>query len=227
MRRPKASEGPLTEEKLIAWSKQPYGVGFQDVRKLATDVPRRIPLTEILETEILQGRPLGRKHFPMLCAAISESTDGGLVLLDFHGVENVTGSWINEALVPLAGWMADRRNDLFPILMNLDKDWIDDLQLVSEWNHCCFLIGDGSEPPNSAVLAGLLDPGQRQTFDAVIASSGITGAELERQLADSKVKATAWNNRLKDLFQKRLLQREKRGREQVYRSVVAEVVFHG
>ena len=36
MRRPKASEGPLPEEKLVAWAKQPYGVGFQDVRKLAT-----------------------------------------------------------------------------------------------------------------------------------------------------------------------------------------------
>ena len=35
MRRPKASEGPLPDEKLVAWSKQPYGVGFQDVRKLA------------------------------------------------------------------------------------------------------------------------------------------------------------------------------------------------
>ena len=38
MRRPKASEGPLPEEKLVAWSKQPYGVGFQDVRKLAAEL---------------------------------------------------------------------------------------------------------------------------------------------------------------------------------------------
>lgn len=188
---------------------------------------RIILLTETLQTGFLQGRPLGRKHFPMLCAAISESPEGGLVLLDFRGVDIVTGSWINEALIPLIGWMADGRNDLYPILMNLKSDWIDDLQLVSEWNHCCFLAGEGSTPPRSAVLAGALDPGQRQTFDAVIASSGITGAELERQHAETKVKATAWNNRLKDLFQKRLLQREKRGREQVYRSVVAEVVFHG
>ena len=150
-----------------------------------------------------------------------------MVLLDFRGIEIVTGSWINEALVPLVGWMADDRNDLFPILMNLKPDWIDDLQLVSEWNHCCFLIGEGSSQPDSAVLAGSLDPGQRQTFDAVIASSGITGAKLERQLADSKVKATAWNNRLKDLYQKRLLQREKDGRQQIYRGVVSEVTYHG
>jgi len=190
-------------------------------------VARLIPLSETLETGFLQGRPLGRKHFPMLCAAINESTEGGLVLLDFDNVEIVTGSWINEALVPLVGWMADSRNELFPILMNLKSDWIDELQLISDWNHCCFLVGEGSSLPDSALLTGTLDPGQRQTFDAVIASSYITGAELERQYPESKVKATAWNNRLKDLFQKRLLQREKRGREQIYRPVVAEVVFHG
>ncbi len=38
MRRPKSSDVPLPEEKLIAWSKQPYGVGFQDVRKLASEL---------------------------------------------------------------------------------------------------------------------------------------------------------------------------------------------
>jgi len=38
MRRPKASEGPLPEEKLVAWAKQPYGVGFHDVRKLAAEL---------------------------------------------------------------------------------------------------------------------------------------------------------------------------------------------
>jgi hypothetical protein len=38
MRRPKASEGPLPQEKLVAWAKQPYGVGFQEVRKLATEL---------------------------------------------------------------------------------------------------------------------------------------------------------------------------------------------
>ncbi len=38
MRRPKPSDGPIPEEKLIAWSKQPYGVGFEEVRKLASEL---------------------------------------------------------------------------------------------------------------------------------------------------------------------------------------------
>ena len=51
-----------------------------------------------------------------------------------------------------------------------------------------------------------------------------TGAELERrEPGGERVKATAWNNRLKDLYEKRLLRRAKRGREQVYTPVVPEV----
>lgn len=38
MKRARASDGPLPDEKLVAWSKQPYGVGFQDVRKLAAEL---------------------------------------------------------------------------------------------------------------------------------------------------------------------------------------------
>lgn len=38
MKRPKASEKPLSDEKLEAWSKQPYGVGFEEVRKLASEL---------------------------------------------------------------------------------------------------------------------------------------------------------------------------------------------
>ena len=38
MSKTKRSDKPLSEEKLVAWSKQPYGVGFQEVRKLATEL---------------------------------------------------------------------------------------------------------------------------------------------------------------------------------------------
>jgi hypothetical protein len=60
-----------------------------------------------------------------------------------------------------------------------------------------------------------------------MASGEITGAELERQFPEETIKATAWNNRLKDLHNMRLLRREKRGREQVYSPVVAEIAFNG
>ncbi|MFL5329180.1 MAG: hypothetical protein ACJ8C4_09705 [Gemmataceae bacterium] len=172
----------------------------------------------------LQGRPQGRKHFPRLCAALAEIPSGAVALLDFAGVEIITGSWINEALVPLLRWAADERNDIFPVLVNFDPDWLDELQMVAEWTHTCFLVSRGKAAPKSACLVGNLDPGQEATLEAVVDGSAVTGASLGGQ---DGIKGTAWNNRLKDLYEKRLVRREKRGREQVYSPVVAEINFDG
>jgi hypothetical protein len=168
---------------------------------------------------------LGRKHFAQLCSLLSDVGAGKSVLLDFSGVEMVTGSWINEALVPLIEWATNQRNDVFPVIVNFDQQWHDELQMVAEWNHNCFLVAKGNRFPHTAQLVGKLDVAQRETLDAVTKAGTVTGAELERQ--HDGVRATAWNNRLKDLYHKRLLQRVKRGREQVYSPVVAEVTIDG
>jgi hypothetical protein len=184
----------------------------------------QIRVAEQLGTTTLQGRPLGRKHFPRLCELMTDMPPGDVALLDFAGAEIVTGSWINEALVPLLRWAADERNDVFPVLLNLDPSWLDELQMVAEWTHNCFLVSRGKGLPKSANLVGSLDVGQKATLTAVVNGMGVTGAALDGK---DGVKGTAWNNRLKDLFQKRLIRREKRGREQVYSPVVAEINLNG
>jgi hypothetical protein len=186
-----------------------------------------IRVADRLGARFLQGRPLGRKHFARLCELLSEVASGEVVLLDFADVEIVTGSWVNEALVPLLRWASDERNDLFPVLLNLDSKWVDELQMVAEWTHNCFLAGQGKGLPKSANLVGSLDAGQRATLDAVVSASEVTGAALERLRPDDSEKATAWNNRLKDLYEKRLIRREKRGREQIYSPVIAEILVNG
>lgn len=183
-----------------------------------------IRVADRLGTTTLQGRPLGRKHYPRLCELLADVPSGEVALLDFGEVEIVTGSWINEALVPLLRWAADERNDIFPVLLNFDPAWLDELQMVAEWTHNCFLVSRGKTIPKSANLVGSLDVGQKATLTAVIAGAEVTGAALGGQ---EGVRGTAWNNRLKDLYQKRLVRREKRGREQVYSPVVAEINLNG
>ncbi len=183
-----------------------------------------IRVAEQLGATTLQGRPLGRKHYPRLCESLADVPPGDVALLDFAGVEIVTGSWINEALVPLLRWAADERNDIFPVLLNFDPAWLDELQMVAEWTHNCFLVGRGKSLPKSASLVGSLDVGQKATLAAVVGGAEVTGAELDGR---DGVKGTAWNNRLKDLYHKRLVRREKRGREQVYSPVVAEINLNG
>lgn len=187
----------------------------------------RFDIAKELQEEFLQGRPLGRKHFPQLCSLTTAVASGSVVLLDFSSVKMVTGSWINEALVPLLNWMANQRNDLFPIILNFNDDWRDELQMVAEWTHTCFLVSEGDGLPRRAEIAGRLDTGQLETLSVVPSESGVTGAELERLHPNLGIKATAWNNRLKDLHNKRLLRRIKRGREQVYSPVVSEVAVDG
>lgn len=184
----------------------------------------QIRVAEQLGTATLQGRPLGRKHYARLCDVLTDVPPGDVALLDFASVEIVTGSWINEALVPLLRWAADERNDIFPVFLNFDAAWLDELQMVAEWTHNCFLVGQGKTLPKAASLVGNLDIGQRATLIAVIHNAEVTGAALDGK---EGVKGTAWNNRLKDLYQKRLIRREKRGREQVYSPVVSEIKLNG
>ena len=175
----------------------------------------------------LQGRLNGRRDFARLCELVSTAAQGEVVHLDLSGVELVTGSWVNEALVPLLRWAADERNDLYPVLQGLDDTAREELAFVAEATNTQFLALDRRSTPR-AVLIGSLDPGQRATLEALMQYPDVTGAELERrEPGGQKVRATAWNNRLKDLFEKRLLKRIKRGREHLYSPVVPEVVLHG
>lgn len=176
----------------------------------------------------LQGRLLGRKHFGQVCGMLAETPIGEMVILDFKGVEMMTGSWANEMIVPLYTWAANPRNDLFPVLRNLRPGWDEELQLLAGWNQQCYLWAKGREDrPTRAVLIGSLDPAHQTTLEAVLQLQKITGAELERRFPKEGVGATAWNNRLKELYTKRLLVRAKRGREQVYSPLMDEIVTNG
>ncbi|CAN5538287.1 hypothetical protein BH11PLA2_BH11PLA2_16510 [soil metagenome] len=175
----------------------------------------------------LQGRLNGRRDFAKLCELVSTLPPGGVILLDFSGVEVVTGSWLNEALVPLLRWSADERNDLYPVLQGLDEATLEELAFVAVATNTQFLALERLSSTR-AVLIGTLDPGQRTTLEALMEFPEVTGAELERrEPGGQKVRATAWNNRLKDLYEKRLLRRVKRGREHIYSPVVPEVVLNG
>lgn len=175
----------------------------------------------------LQGKLAGKRDFARLCELLSNVPAGSVVLLDFEGVELVTGSWINAMFVPFLTWAKDERQDLFPVICNAEKTWLEELALVAEWTHRCFVVAEGPLPPRRAFVVGPLDPGQRATLEAMLELEEATGAKLEREKPEAEVKATAWNNRLRDLYEKRLLRRERRGREQVYSPVVKEIKVHG
>ena len=175
----------------------------------------------------LQGKLPGRKDYARLCEFLSEADGGSAVFLDFRDVDLVSGSWINAALVPLLTWAADERNDFYPVVCNAKDEFLDELTLVANFTHTCFLVAEGAIPPRCAVVVGALDSAQRATMEIVAELQVVTGAELERKRPGDGIKATAWNNRLKDLHDKRLVRRVRRGREQLYSPAVKEIRVNG
>lgn len=187
-----------------------------------------IPLSRTFETSQLQGETLGKRHYARVCELLSEVGQGEVVLLDFKEIGVVTGSWISAMIVPLYRRAAEPEIDFFPILCNANEEWLDDLSLLAKWTHQCYLVSfKCAMPVRQARLVGSLDPAQRSTLEAVIDLEEVTGAELERQRPDENIRATAWNNRLKDLHEKRLLRRTRRGRAQLYSPVVEAIELDG
>lgn len=176
----------------------------------------------------LQGKLPGKRQFAKLCEILSNLAPGSTVLLDFKDVEVITGSWINAVFTPFFKWVGDEQIDLYPVVCNLaDKKWEDEFALVADWTHRCFLIASSAIAPKRGKALGPLDPGQMTTLKAVIEFGPVTGAELERQWHSESIKATAWNNRLRDLYYKRLVRRDRRGREQMYSTVLKEIELDG
>lgn len=176
----------------------------------------------------LIGRIAGRRHFARLCELCADVPPGNRVVLDFDSVTQVSGSWINAALIPFLRWAADPENDLFPILGGVKDEWLDEIEMVAEWNHLVFLVAcDASDSPRAVRLFGDLDRAQQDTLGAVLELREVTGASLERWKKGQHVKATAWNNRLRDLYEKRLLIRRENGRERVYFPVAKEIQANG
>lgn len=173
----------------------------------------------------LSGRIPGKKHFGQASELLSPVQPGEVVVLDFRGVEYVSASWISAMLVPLSKRAAEEANDFYIVLTGFPANSINDLQLVAEQNHLPFLVTPTAKVPvPKARLVGTLDAAQRSTLAAQELREA-TGAQLAVERETEGTKATAWNNRLRDLFDKRLLCRRKQGREQIYTPVAKEIVY--
>jgi hypothetical protein len=172
----------------------------------------------------LSTRPKGIRDFGKVCERLAKVRPGEVVLLDFDKVGYVSASWITAMMVPLSRRAAEEVNDFFLLLRNFPADSLDDLKLVADQNRVPFLLLAGK---TKARLIGTLDSGQQETLRSVEELGEVTGAELAVKKPALKTSGPAWNNRLRDLHEKRLLRRRKQGREQIYRAVVPEVTIDG
>ncbi len=186
-----------------------------------------VPLHKVLGP-MLRGKIDGRAHYGPLCSHLSRYRPGSLVQFDFHGVEDLSASWIAATLIPLLSWASLPEIDLYFVLNGVfgtDKRWEDEFELVATREHVAFLVAT-PESPTTFCLVGELDAILLDTLRLVQSHREVTGAALRRLVPDENIGATAWSNRLKDLHTMRLVRRTTRGREQLY-STVVEVNFDG
>lgn len=180
-----------------------------------------------LGTKLL-GKTAGRKHYGQICGMLTNGKPGEISFLDFEEIEIVNASWLNMAIAPVYRWCADSQNELFPVITHFPSDWIDELDLVAQVNGQCYaLVESCTEPVEKLTLVGPLEESLRGTLRSLLRLRAATGAQLARSAPDAGILATAWNNRLKELYDMRLLTRHREGRQQIYRPLAEKVEFHG
>lgn len=176
----------------------------------------------------LLGKTAGRQDYGRICGLLTDIHPGNMVFLDFTGILMVNGSWLNAAIAPLFRWSAETQNDLFPVLCRYPSDWLDEIELVALINKQCYPLANSTNiPVESLRLVGPIDESLRDTFFSLTDLKSATGAELARSVPDAGIQPTAWNNRLKELYDMRLLVRRKEGRQQIYSPLAEEVEFDG
>jgi hypothetical protein len=150
------------------------------------------------------------------------------VLLDFVGVDGVNASWLNSAISPLFPWSGGGQVDVFPILCNFPTKDRDELELVCQLNGQCFPLAiDVSRASHTVELVGPLDPALEITLQNVVERGEVTGADLGRDVESVGIGPTGWNNRLRELYERRLVFRKNEGRKQLYSAIAKEVARHG
>jgi len=174
------------------------------------------------------------------------STEGSLdVVLDFSGIVSATASylkrtvlWLHDcALLAAEGRPAEEHEDapipldIYPFVTGLAEEVSLELEdVLFQHNRICLEVPFDVAPEISkARLIGPLDPALRQTLVMLTRMQRATATELHQAhaLDRQKITVNAWNNRLSDLFSRRLARRTKAGRHWVYEPVVPEVVIHG
>jgi hypothetical protein len=134
-------------------------------------------------------------------------------------VEGVTTSAFEDHPIPL---------NIYVFVTNLSDEVRAELNevLVQQNRICLEILPDVTTSIAAARLLGPLDPALQETLDLLIRMRQATATELHNADA-AKRTVNAWNNRLSDLFYRRLARRSKVGRHWVYEPVAPEVHTHG
>ena len=152
---------------------------------------------------------------------VGSHEDSTTVILNFHGIEAATASYLKKFFSPLLGDNETKLNSkaIFPVVTGLSDDLRDDLFSVFSdkgWVVCEAKI-DG-KTLSFVRLLGKPETTTETTFHLLKANPKASATSMFESSSDKTVAQTAWNNRLTTLFRLRLAKRFKEGRVWLYQT---------
>jgi hypothetical protein len=185
---------------------------------------KMIRISKVVGSTDLAGNEMGISHLPKLLAAALTSQDGELVILDFTGV-HATASYLSQSVIKLLRMANTGELDRFFVFAGLNSHTRDDLQIVLSLQKMAAFAIDSAEAPSRrwpAEVIGYLEPLYQDTLDRIVAAQSVTAEELMSEAKEEKIQKTGWLNRLSFLSGQRLIRREKRAREFVFKPIWQE-----
>ena len=205
----------------------------------------KIPTFEVrrfTNTPAAFGATLGDDHRRRLGDVLSSSSAatnpygyGQLVAISFKGMEAVTASYLKALLFPMFPSMATKlgtpdhkplsASNLYPVLSNVPAEIRSEAEVLLQGYpiNLLELTHAGQRAIPSAHLYGSLDRALLETLRLLLVVGEATAPDLHRREKGPGIAVTAWNNRLNDLFARRLVRRQRDGRQWVFRAVAEPV----
>lgn len=155
---------------------------------------------------------------------------GPLVVFDFTDIKSTSASFLKALVFGLLPGPTsdpnDKRNQVeaFPVVLGMQQlvreELVDYLALAGR--AAVEALSLQGEELLSARLLGHLDEALRLTLMALLRKGAATATELHAE-SGGKINITAWNNRLSDLYVKRLARRRRQGKQWIYEPIAREL----
>jgi hypothetical protein len=208
-----------------------------------------IQLKDMGKADCLWGASLSeqylRRIWDELKTTARSSPLGAQVVLDFKGIQAANVSFIKGTFLwllqngmayakksspPALPWssVVPPALNVVPFVANPNAEIRAEVDEVLSRHGYPYLVATKwtSGEVRAASVAGCIDEVLLRTLFYVVDAGEATASTLCEEHADEGIAATGWNNRLADLFERRLLSKSKSGRSLVYKPVVQEI-HHG
>jgi hypothetical protein len=173
----------------------------------------------------LHGATIGEDHAEQISKLVRGNSDSTVVVIDFEGIVTASASYFKRVVSPFFQTPSDSGlfvQETFPIGINITstdlREELTDFLVGKGW----VLIEAELEGTNLSKprIIGELEGASEETYRELQEMGKATAAELHEKFPQKSVNQTAWNNRLAQLLDLRVAQRERSGRFWIYQPTV-------